>query len=283
MGAVDGTMDLVMRAIDCAREAQAGESKSAAHDAQSGAAAETESTERDAEVRAPARKPSESGADQPAADASGESTDVSAEMAWPSRVDGVIGLAESFLAGHRARGSGGDRFQVMVHLDQDVLGGENEWSATLEDGSRVSAESLRRVACDCAVVAVGQSGESLNIGRRSRSIPAALRRALMVRDGGCAFPGCTHTRFLHGHHIEHWLHGGDSRHNPAVGMMLGSPRPCARGGMERNQGRRRPRRRRRPGGRNRRRRRRDGWRVSVPLAVGGHAGADSGAAGAGGA
>jgi hypothetical protein len=67
------------------------------------------------------------------------------------------------------------------------------------------------VACDCALLAVGGGGESLNIGRRSRSIPPAIRRALMVRDGGCAFPGCLHRRFLHGHHIEHWLHGGETR------------------------------------------------------------------------
>jgi len=48
----------------------------------------------------------------------------------------------------------------------------------------------------------------LNIGRRARSIPPAIRRALMLRDRGCAFPGCTRTRFLHAHHITHWLHGG---------------------------------------------------------------------------
>jgi hypothetical protein len=32
----------------------------------------------------------------------------------------------------------------------------------------------------------------------------------MLRDRGCAFPGCTHARFLHGHHIRHWLHGGET-------------------------------------------------------------------------
>jgi len=47
----------------------------------------------------------------------------------------------------------------------------------------------------------------LNIGRRARSIPPAIRRALTLRDRGCCFPGCTHTLFLHGHHIQHWLHG----------------------------------------------------------------------------
>jgi hypothetical protein len=51
-------------------------------------------------------------------------------------------------------------------------------------------------------------GAKLEVGRRSRSIPPALRRALWLRDRGCRFPGCPHTRFLHGHHIQHWLHGG---------------------------------------------------------------------------
>ena len=59
-------------------------------------------------------------------------------------------------------------------------------------------------------MAVGGDGEELNIGRRARSIPPAIRRALMLRDRGCAFPGCTHTAFLHAHHIEHWLHGGET-------------------------------------------------------------------------
>jgi hypothetical protein len=134
--------------------------------------------------------------------------DVSAETCWPSRADGAVKLAESFLAGNPVTGTGGERFQVMIHLDQEVLGPDGAWAATLEDGSRVSAETLRRVACDCGLVATGGDGEALNIGRRARSIPPAIRRALMLRDRGCAFPGCTHTAFLHGHHIEHWLHGG---------------------------------------------------------------------------
>jgi len=99
----------------------------------------------------------------------------------------------------------------MVHLEQAALAADGQWAATLEDGSGVSAETLRRVACDCGLLATGGGGENLNIGRRSRSIPPAIRRALMVRDRGCAFPGCLHTRFLHGHHIKHWLHGGETR------------------------------------------------------------------------
>ena len=136
--------------------------------------------------------------------------DVSAETPWPSRADGAVRVAEWFLAGNPVTGTGGERFQVIVHVDQDVLGPDGAWAATLEDGSRVSAETLRRVACDCGMVAMSRNGEALNIGRRARTIPPAIRRALMLRDRGCAFPGCTHTAFLHGHHIEHWLHGGET-------------------------------------------------------------------------
>ena len=141
-----------------------------------------------------------------------EAGDVSAETPWPSRADGMVKLAESFLAGNPVTGNGGERFQVMVHLDQEVLGPDGALAGTLEDGTRVSAETLRRVACDCGLVAVHHDGQALNIGRRTRSIPPAIRRALMLRDRGCAFPGCTHTRFLHAHHVEHWLHGGE--HQP---------------------------------------------------------------------
>ena len=51
-----------------------------------------------------------------------ETAGVSAETSWPSRADGVVKVAESFLAGNPVTGTGGERFQVMVHLDQDVVG-----------------------------------------------------------------------------------------------------------------------------------------------------------------
>ena len=52
-----------------------------------------------------------------------------------------------------------------------------------------------------------RSREVLDVGRRTRTIPPALRRALDVRDGGCRFPGCG-LRFTEAHHIEHWADGG---------------------------------------------------------------------------
>ena len=132
------------------------------------------------------------------------------DATWPSRADGVVALAESYLAGNEATGNGGERFQVMLHVDQEPLAPDGVLAGTLDDGTRVSAETLRRVACDCGLVAVTGAGADLNIGRRSRSIPPALRRVLALRDRGCCFPGCTHDRFLHGHHIQNWLHGGET-------------------------------------------------------------------------
>jgi hypothetical protein len=130
----------------------------------------------------------------------------------PSRADGMVALAESYLAGNAGTGNGGERFQVMLHVDQDPLAPDGALAGTLDDGTRVSAEAFRRVACDCGLVPVGHdnTGTTMSIGRRSRSIPPAIRRALLLRDRGCAFPGCTHNRFLHGHHIQHWLHGGET-------------------------------------------------------------------------
>jgi hypothetical protein len=54
------------------------------------------------------------------------------------------------------------------------------------------------------------TGKTIDVGRKSRSVPAALRRALEHRDGGCRFPGCSNTRFVDAHHVEHWLHGGET-------------------------------------------------------------------------
>jgi len=48
------------------------------------------------------------------------------------------------------------------------------------------------------------------VGRKTRTIPPAIRRALLRRDGGCRFPGCTCTRFVDAHHVEHWTDGGET-------------------------------------------------------------------------
>jgi hypothetical protein len=82
----------------------------------------------------------------------------------------------------------------------------------IEDGPHLAAETSRRIACDSSILKLieDDAGQPLSIGRKSRAIPPALRRALRVRDDGCRFPGCTHTSFIDGHHIKHWADGGET-------------------------------------------------------------------------
>ncbi len=104
----------------------------------------------------------------------------------------------------------GDRCQVVLHVDTDTLAADRGQLGQLEDGPALDPETLRRLACDAAVVAMlrGPRGEVLDVGRRTRRIPPAIARALRVRDKGCRFPGCLRRRALHAHHVWHWALGG---------------------------------------------------------------------------
>ncbi|MGI9628697.1 MAG: DUF222 domain-containing protein [Longimicrobiales bacterium] len=109
-------------------------------------------------------------------------------------------------------GSKAERYQVMLHVDEDTLKQDKEpGQSELADGTRVSAETSRRISCDCSVVRVrkDESGSVLDVGRRTRTIPPSLRRALEARDRGCRFPGCG-IRYTDGHHVLHWADGGET-------------------------------------------------------------------------
>jgi 5-methylcytosine-specific restriction endonuclease McrA len=82
----------------------------------------------------------------------------------------------------------------------------------LERGVRASAETSRRLACDSSRVTMthGPDGRLLSVGRRTRTIPPSLRRALNHRDAGCRFPGCG-LRFCDAHHVKHLADGGETR------------------------------------------------------------------------
>lgn len=69
---------------------------------------------------------------------------------------------------------------------------------------------LARLTCDAdlRLAGIADGGHPADIGRRSRAVPAELRRALLLRDRHCRFPGCHRTRGLHAHHVVHWAAGG---------------------------------------------------------------------------
>ncbi|HWN83587.1 MAG TPA: DUF222 domain-containing protein, partial [Vicinamibacterales bacterium] len=132
------------------------------------------------------------------------------------RADALGLLAESALASGLDRGAAADRYQVVLHVEAEPAtafsagDGPAQAAIELEDGAvRVSAETSRRLACDASVVVIeeGPEGSALDVGRKTRSIPPAIRRALNARDGRCRFPGCT-ARHCDAHHITHWADGG---------------------------------------------------------------------------
>ncbi len=130
------------------------------------------------------------------------------------RADALERVAEVFLSGTVGDRSGGDRYLINIHTAPGVLAEDGEDAESeCEDCGNVSAETSRRMACDASVVhwREGVDGEPLNIGRKSRTIPPAIRRALQRRDGGCRFPGCTCSRFVDAHHVRHWADGGETR------------------------------------------------------------------------
>jgi hypothetical protein len=86
-------------------------------------------------------------------------------------------------------------------------------TATLDYGTHLSASAARRWACDAKIIPVVLGGESepLDVGRAMRTVPLSLRRALVARDRGCAFPGCDRPPALcQAHHCRHWADGGDT-------------------------------------------------------------------------
>jgi len=122
------------------------------------------------------------------------------------------GMGAGFGADAPVSGSRAERYQVVLHVSAETLSGEEAPDRShLDDGTRVSAETSRRLSCDAAVVAMAhdRDGRILDVGRRTRSIPPALRRALDARDRGCRFPGCG-SRFTDAHHVKHWADGGET-------------------------------------------------------------------------
>ncbi len=206
------------------------------------------------------------------------------------RADALGAVAECALAGGLDKGTAGDRYQVVVHVDADTLAAEDERPEAAETpphpsdgnggagtatgdggemraphvpagtyeqrnagpdaaaaaaaagpvrppsgarqratagraacpaaahgqsaldeagGIHVSAETARRLACDAAKVTMRHdpAGEVLSVGRRTRTVSPALRRALAARDRHCRFPGCAATR-CDAHHVRYCASGG---------------------------------------------------------------------------
>jgi hypothetical protein len=105
----------------------------------------------------------------------------------------------------------GERPHVTITVDLEALEGRSGFRCELDDAGTITPETARRWACDASiarVITVGRS-EPLEVGRRTPVVPASLRRAVAVRDGGCRFPGCDRPHgWCDAHHVQHWADGG---------------------------------------------------------------------------
>ena len=126
-------------------------------------------------------------------------------VATPQNEASLLDLALAGTAAHV------ERFQVVLHVDASESASSLP-NGTLEvaDGALyVSEETSRRVACDGSIVVMhhNPSGTVLDVGRKTRTIPPGIRRALLARDTRCRFPGCS-ARRCDAHHVVHWIDGG---------------------------------------------------------------------------
>ena len=133
-----------------------------------------------------------------------------------SNADAIVLMAQTLLSTGAAERTGADDYQVVVHVDAATLADRDDddqdgdgGPCQLDHGPALHPDTARRLACDASLVRILESdGRPLSIGRKTRTVPPALRRALKARDPVCRFPGCPQRRFLHAHHIHHWAHGG---------------------------------------------------------------------------
>ena len=168
-------------------------------------------------------------ADAPAADAAAVRT--SSDLA-----DGLVAVAESFLAAQVAGADDAEIYQVVVHAGTGVLTEPAAPAADpagvsaetppatarvpgdpadparchVEDGPAISVSTAQMIGCTAALswMTHGDGGAVLALGRRRRRPSAAIRRAARERDHGrCRFPGCE-SRRVDLHHIQHWVNGG---------------------------------------------------------------------------
>ncbi len=135
------------------------------------------------------------------------------DTSWSVRqADAFTTMVMEYLSGERGSGTSRDNYLVTIHVDQTALAGADGRSA-------VPIETVKRLCCDGKTVVLTENdqGEPLSIGRKSRTVPAAIERAVRARDcNTCRFPGCRNHRFLDCHHIEHWANNGET----ALGNLM---------------------------------------------------------------
>ncbi len=117
------------------------------------------------------------------------------------------------------RRAAGDLPRVVVIMRETDLRERAEQAGILDNCQPIAPGDLRRLCCDADLtpVVLGTASEILDVGRSHRLVTPAIRRALTLRDGGCAFPRCsTDAIRCDAHHINPWWNGGETALNNLV-------------------------------------------------------------------
>ncbi len=147
------------------------------------------------------------------------------------RADALVQLARAALDNGQLSDTGTERPHLLVTVDLATLQGRSSTPAELAWAGPIGGEAARRLACDAAATRIITSNHTrtafesrlwealpaalrgptqiLDVGRAGRSVPSAIRKALIIRDKGCAFPGCDRPPpWCDAHHVVHWADGG---------------------------------------------------------------------------
>jgi hypothetical protein len=126
--------------------------------------------------------------------------------------DALAELVDLMLRADQLPEHGGEPVTLTVTMRYEDLAGQ-VGRGMLDNRERVPAELVRQLACDAGIIPLilGEKSQPMNIGRKTRTFPAGIRRILVARDRGCAFPGCGRPpKQCDAHHVHHWADGGDT-------------------------------------------------------------------------
>lgn len=130
------------------------------------------------------------------------------------RHDAIEDLTRSYLEATETPDVGGEKPHLNIHVDLDALQGLAGGLHETETGRVLTVDAVRQLACDSSLHRLVLKGESeiIDVGRRTRVIPTALRRAVIARDRHCTHQGCDRpARWCDVHHNIHWADGGETR------------------------------------------------------------------------
>ena len=105
----------------------------------------------------------------------------------------------------------GERPHVNLTVDSDTVRDGSGSVSEMDHVGPVDPGVARRVLCDAAIRRIVMAGRSepLDVGRQTPVVSPSMRRAVIVRDRHCRFPGCDRPHhWCDAHHVVHWADGG---------------------------------------------------------------------------